>query len=104
MVPPTYDCLACGACCREAFHTVEVHPRDRFARAHPERLVRREGRLHVRRAGEWCGCLTQVEGRYLCVAYRERPVTCRHFENGSENCELARKRVGLPVLPRPAPS
>ena len=28
------DCLTCGACCREAYHSVEVAPRDPFVRLH----------------------------------------------------------------------
>ena len=36
---PELDCLRCGACCREAYHAVEVGPRDPFVRQHPDRLV-----------------------------------------------------------------
>ena len=41
------DCLSCGACCREAYHTVEVGPRDPFVRAHRELLHHTDGRFQV---------------------------------------------------------
>jgi hypothetical protein len=86
------DCLACGACCREAYHTVEVGPRDPFVRAHPELLHRLDGRLHVLREGPRCACLG---ADYRCVVYADRPRTCRDFERAGPNCVDARRRVGL---------
>ncbi|MBM4393204.1 MAG: YkgJ family cysteine cluster protein [Deltaproteobacteria bacterium] len=95
-------CLDCGACCREAFHAVELSRRDRFARRHPELLVVAGGRLGIRRvpvAGSTeerpltrCVCLGED---YRCAHYADRPVTCRDFELSSENCDEARRRVGL---------
>lgn len=88
------DCQACGACCREAYHAVEVSRRDPFVRAHPERVVAADGRLQVRRAGPRCACLVG-DGPYACVVYDDRPRTCRDFTRGSANCVEARRRVGL---------
>ena len=86
------DCLTCGACCREAYHTVEVGARDPFVRAHPELLHRTDGRLQVIRNGPRCACL----GPDLrCSVYADRPRTCRDFERGGPNCVDARRRVGL---------
>ncbi len=87
-----FDCLSCGACCREAYHAVEVSRRDRFVRLHPELLEVVDGRLNVRRAGPRCGCLGED---YRCSVYADRPKTCRDFERGGENCLEARRRVGL---------
>ncbi|MFZ5478198.1 MAG: YkgJ family cysteine cluster protein [Myxococcota bacterium] len=92
---PAFDCADCGACCREAYHAVEVHPRDRFVRLHPDRVAREEGRLVVMRAGLRCACLTGDVGTFACDRYADRPKTCRDFERGGENCAEARKRVGL---------
>ncbi len=98
------DCLTCGACCREAYHAVEVAPRDPFLRLHPERIVRdaeNAGRAVVRRVptptGTRCSCLGDPpEGEdYRCAVYRDRPKTCRDFEQASVNCVEARRRVGL---------
>ena len=85
-------CLECGACCREAYHTVEVGPRAPFVRLHPELLHRTDGRLQVLRAGNRCACLGPD---YRCSAYTDRPRTCRNFERGGANCVDARRRVGL---------
>lgn len=99
------DCLTCGACCREAYQSVEVSPRDRMIKRHPELVVDRGTYLEVRRAGERCAALTgggvEVRGvkrRMLpmaCEIYEERPRTCRDFTLGGEHCLTARRRVGL---------
>lgn len=92
------DCQRCGACCREAYHRVEVGPRDPFVRLHPGRVVvdPEDGRRVVARAGARCGCLAG-EDPYACVVYADRPRTCRDFAAGGANCLEARRRVGLTV-------
>jgi hypothetical protein len=93
------DCLACGACCREAYDTVDVSARE-AARIPPEWLHRREGRLHLRREGDRCAALdspaaSRLESHYACRIYELRPRTCRDFERGGRHCLDARRRVGL---------
>ena len=92
------DCLSCGACCREAYDTVEVDDDDPVVGRHPE-LVRRGpfGRLNLLREGPRCACLLAQRGVYTCAIYEERPRTCRDLEVGGEACRTARQRVGLPV-------
>jgi hypothetical protein len=87
------NCLACAACCRHAFDTVEVSQRDPFTKAHPEYLVTIFGRLNVRRKGPNCAALNCSD--YTCAVYEERPRTCRELKVGSDNCLLARQRIGL---------
>lgn len=65
------DCLTCGACCREAYHAVEVGPRDAFVRRHPDRVVRIDGRWNVCRKDGICACLAPAEGTWPCVVYAE---------------------------------
>jgi len=93
------DCQACGACCREAYHRVEVSPRDPFARSHAtllEVLVEEGSRLLVLpRPGGDCRCLAREGDRFACTAYAARPRTCRDFPTGAESCLEARRRVGL---------
>jgi len=43
------DCLTCGACCREAYDSVEVGARDPVRTAHPEMVIRQGGRLKLLR-------------------------------------------------------
>jgi hypothetical protein len=89
------DCADCGACCREAYHAVEVGRRDPYVRLHPDRVVEEDGRLVVKRAGPRCGCLTGEIGTFACVTYADRPKTCRDFPMGGQSCVEARRRVGL---------
>lgn len=91
----TLDCQACGACCREAYHAVEVGRRDPFVRLHPDRVVPVDGRLQVLRAGPRCACLQGELPAFACDVYADRPRTCRDFTAGSANCVDARRRVGL---------
>jgi hypothetical protein len=86
------DCLTCGACCREAYDTVDVSARD-AKKIPPSLIERREHRLHLLRAeGNRCAAL---EGHYRCGIYELRPRTCRDFERGGRHCLSARKSVGL---------
>jgi hypothetical protein len=90
------DCGRCGACCREAFHSVSFGKRDPFARRHPGLVVVRERYLEVRRAGDRCAALAEDgRGRFACAVYDDRPRPCREFPAGGESCLLARRRVGL---------
>jgi hypothetical protein len=106
------DCLTCGACCREAYHAVEVGPRDPFVRLHPEWLdvdpdlagpggARRIVQRVPTPTGTRCACLGDSSRSpvdpldYRCVVYADRPKTCRNFEQGGANCVEARRRVGL---------
>lgn len=98
---PALDCQTCGACCRAAYHAVEVGRRDPVVAKHPDYIVHLDGRLELRRAGDRCAALGGGEGvgttttRYACAIYDDRPRTCRDFTLGSEHCLTARRRVGL---------
>ena len=92
------DCLACGACCREAYHAVDVNSREAVNKRHPELVVIDGTRRKLLREGNRCAAL--AGGRapteaYACAIYEDRPRTCREFTLGSENCLDARRRVGL---------
>ncbi len=92
------DCLTCGACCREAYHSVEVSRNELVNKRHPELVVIRDTHRKLRREGDRCEAL--LGGRsaleaYACAIYDVRPRTCREFTRGGENCLDARQRVGL---------
>lgn len=92
------DCLTCGACCREAYHAVEVGTREPVVKRHPDLVLKDGARRKLRRDGERCAAL--VGGRaategFSCAIYEDRPRTCRDFTLGSANCLDARRRVGL---------
>ncbi len=92
------ECLTCGACCREAYQSVEISRRELVNKRHPELVVIRDGYRKLRRNGNRCEAL--LGGRtahedYACAVYDARPRTCREFARGGENCLDARQRVGL---------
>ena len=95
------DCLTCGACCRAAYHSVEVSPRDAVIKKQPAMIVRRETYLELRREGDRCAALAGglPDGErvtpYHCTIYDDRPKTCRDFTLGGDHCLTARRRVGL---------
>ncbi|HEY4245073.1 MAG TPA: YkgJ family cysteine cluster protein [Kofleriaceae bacterium] len=89
------DCQTCGACCREAYHSVEVSRRDPAVKAQPDFIVDRGTYLEIRRKGDRCSALDGDRGHYTCVIYPDRPRTCRDFTLGSSHCLTARRRVGL---------
>ena len=95
------DCQTCGACCRAAYHSVEVQPRDPVVKAQPEYIVDRGHYLEIKRDGDRCAALhggvieLGKTTRFHCVIYDDRPKTCREFTLGSSHCLTARRRVGL---------
>ncbi|HYE34269.1 YkgJ family cysteine cluster protein [Methylocaldum sp.] len=91
-------CLTCGACCREAYDSVEISKREPVIKRHPALVVVHETYSKLRRDGGRCAALsgghTPTE-TYACTIYDDRPRTCREFTRGSGNCLDARRRVGL---------
>jgi hypothetical protein len=92
------DCLTCGACCREAYHSVEISRREPVIKRHPDMVVIHDTYLELRRDHERCAALgggRTPHEPYGCTIYEDRPRTCREFTRGSKNCLDARRRVGL---------
>jgi hypothetical protein len=96
------DCQTCGACCRAAYHSVEVSRRDPAVKKQPSFIVDRTTYLEIRRDGDRCAALAGGQfaadgtaSRFGCVIYDDRPRTCRDFTLGSGHCLTARRRVGL---------
>jgi hypothetical protein len=98
---PPVDCQTCGACCREAYHSVTVSVRDPVVWREPALIVREGHRFEIRREGERCAALkvgaAGATPRYACTIYDNRPNPCREFAAGGRHCLEARRRVGLSV-------
>jgi hypothetical protein len=101
---PPVDCATCGACCREAYHSVTVSVRDPVVWKQPDLVERHSHRFEIRRDGERCAALvdrrndTSREPReriFTCSIYEDRPQACRDFAAGGRHCLDARRRVGL---------
>ena len=92
------SCESCGACCREAFDTVELRRGEMTVLRHPHWVLRQGDRLKLARSGGSCIALRSdgaPEPLYRCSIYDERPETCRGFTLRSEACLEARQRVGI---------
>jgi Putative zinc- or iron-chelating domain len=103
---PPVDCQTCGACCREAYHSVTISVRDPVVWKEPELIVRHGHRFEIRRQGEQgerCAALNVAAPgaapRYACTIYENRPNPCRQFAAGGRHCLDARRRVGLSAGP-----
>jgi hypothetical protein len=101
---PPVDCAACGACCREAYHSVTVSVRDPVVWKQPELVERHGHRFEIRREGERCAALVDRRNDaargagarvFTCSIYEDRPQACRDFAAGGRHCLDARRRVGL---------
>src|SRR3569623_1448451 len=96
------DCQACGACCREAYHSVTVSVRDPVVWKQPDLVVRHGHRFEIRREGPRCAALDDRRAApvpalplFSCGIYDDRPRPCRDFEANGRHCLVARRRVGL---------
>jgi Fe-S-cluster containining protein len=92
--PTNFDCLACGACCRN--NRVELDDGDvaRFRNSGRDELLkmpyarRHDGKLVMRLVDE--GRCTHLGRGNRCGIYELRPTMCRDFPVASECCLSAR--------------
>jgi hypothetical protein len=95
---PPVDCQGCGACCREAYHSVTVSVRDPVVWREPTLIVRNGHRFEILREGARCAALAvtpDAKPHYACSIYDNRPQPCRDFAANGRHCLEARRRVGL---------
>lgn len=92
-------CQACGACCAYSenwprFTTEDDATLDRI----PARFVNQR-QSGMRCDGDRCSALGGKVGELTaCVIYDIRPEVCRTCMPGDPECEMARRRHGLPLL------
>ncbi len=100
-----YDCQTCGACCATFDVWLMGDDRERFERA-PKLvgLTRTYGPAGA--GGDWrflkrdetTGSCIALEGglrNCRCTIYEHRPLLCREFEAGTEDCLEARRKHGI---------
>ena len=99
-----HPCLSCGACCasfRVDFAVDELEDEGGrvpggLAVEVTSHTCRMRGTDH---SPPRCAALTGQLGRQVaCGIYEWRPSPCREFEAGSDACQAARARHGLPPL------
>ncbi|MFO0682832.1 MAG: YkgJ family cysteine cluster protein [Sandaracinus sp.] len=93
--PEALDCFACGACCREAFHTVLLTRNDVLRKTRPDLVTMIDGRPEMPRPEGNCPALERGALGYACTVYDQRPRSCRDFAVAGDACLLARQRVGM---------
>lgn len=98
------DCLACGACCRQASDGRILVPAEdllRWKRAGRHDLVEalvpgHFGELAFAYTPEGaCVHLGTTDSPHACRVYEDRGTTCHEFERGSWQCREFRREVGL---------
>ncbi len=98
------SCQGCGACCASFRVDFSVHELDEMGGTVPAGLAVEVSGSTCRMRGTdhqpvRCAALTGVIGRSVaCGIYEWRPGPCRELERGSDACEKARLRHGLPPL------
>jgi Fe-S-cluster containining protein len=106
-VDRVHPCLACGACCasfRVDFAADELESNggrvpEGLAGDVTSTISRMRGTDHARPR---CAALVgRIGERASCAIYEWRPSPCREFEAGSDACNTARARHGLPPLAEP---
>ncbi|MBK0394254.1 YkgJ family cysteine cluster protein [Ramlibacter sp. CrO1] len=100
----SHACMSCGACCCAYRVDFSVHEMEDLGGTVPAGLavevsgatMRMRGTDHVpMRCAAFQG---RVGERASCGIYEWRPNPCRELEPGSQGCERARARHGLPPL------
>ena len=97
-------CQQCGACCASFRVDFSVHELDEHGGRVPsglavdvnDSLARMRGTDHARPR---CAALTgRIGEKVACGIYEWRPNPCHELEAGSDACDRARARHGLPPL------
>jgi len=90
------DCLACGACCAYSA-SWPAFIGDGDAAGIPEELID-VGCRRMLCHGNRCAALAgELGSRAQCSVYANRPLVCREFQAGSEDCLMVRRSFGLPA-------
>jgi len=88
------DCQRCGGCCAwSETWPVLMGPRD--GEGIPDDLIDFDNE-RMQSHGHRCAALDGVIGtRVGCDVYDKRPLVCREFQSGSDDCLMVRRELGL---------
>lgn len=93
------DCRACGACCAYSESWPTFIGDGDSAGIADELIDFDHGRMQSH--GNRCVALAGEIGRRAhCSVYENRPLVCREFQAGSEDCLMVRRSFGLPAASR----
>lgn len=88
------DCQACGCCCAWSdTWPVLMGPRD--GEGIPDDLIDFDNQ-RMQSWGHRCAALEgEIGCRVGCSVYADRPLVCREFQAGSDDCRMVRRRFGF---------
>jgi hypothetical protein len=90
------DCRACGACCAYS-ESWPAFIGDGDGVGIPDELID-SGHGRMQCHGNRCSALTGEIGNWAqCSVYANRPLVCREFQAGSDDCIMVRRSFGLPA-------
>ncbi len=90
-----FDCVACGACCAYS-ESWPAFIGDGDGDRIPDELIDFE---HERMQcyGNRCSALVgNIGTSAVCSVYQHRPLVCREFQAGSDDCIMVRRSFDLP--------
>ena len=88
------DCLTCGGCCAWS-ETWPVLIGDRDGEGIPEDMIDSDNQ-RMQSYGNRCVALEgRIGGRVGCGVYAKRPLVCREFRAGSDDCLMVRRELKL---------
>lgn len=93
---PSFDCIACGACCAYS----EAWPAfigDGDSDGIPDELVDFDRARMLCHSNRCAALVGELGSRVQCSVYANRPLVCREFQPGSEDCIMVRRSFDLPV-------
>ena len=91
-----FDCLACGACCAYA-ESWPTFIGDGDSDGIPDELIDFDHRRMLTH-GKRCSALVgEIGNRAQCSVYASRPLVCREFQAGSDDCIMVRHSFNLPA-------
>jgi len=90
------DCVSCGACCAYS-ESWPVFIGDGDGEGIPDELIDLEHE-RMQSHGNRCTALVGEIGiRAYCCVYDCRPLVCREFQAGSDDCIMVRRFFDLPA-------
>jgi len=88
------DCVSCGACCAYS-ESWPAFIGDGDGEGIPDELIDFD-RERMLCHGNRCAALVgEIGNRAVCSVYASRPLVCREFQSGSDDCIMVRRAFKL---------
>jgi Fe-S-cluster containining protein len=89
-----FNCLACGACCAY-LDSWPVFIGDGDGAGIPDELIDFEHQRMLCHGNRCAALVGELGNRAACSVYAQRPLVCREFQAGSEDCVMVRRSFNL---------